>query len=240
VPKILTTEDAFLADILASPKDDTLRLIYADYLEEQGKTDRADLIRVQIRLAEIERLIPTQVAFHSLLLERDRLIHRQERLLTPSLFWDWFVGSHTPLARIWPGSPAVRIDQGICEIGYFEGDSQPESWHLSIRRGFIEKVSLPQSAWLKWGRTLVGWQPLTRVDLSDKSPRAIHPKVCWRVYEKEFNRPASHHLDLVIYSFLTLGLEIDTVGWMDYETEEAAREDLSNACLTRARSRTDS
>src|SRR5262249_17925886 len=36
------------ADIVASPEDDVPRLIYADWLEENGDPEHADLIRVQI------------------------------------------------------------------------------------------------------------------------------------------------------------------------------------------------
>lgn len=40
-----------LAGIIAQPDDDAPRLIYADWLDEQGDTDRAEFIRVQIQLA---------------------------------------------------------------------------------------------------------------------------------------------------------------------------------------------
>jgi uncharacterized protein (TIGR02996 family) len=46
-----TPDDAFLADIIESPDDDSLRLIYADWLEETGQPERAEFIRVQIELA---------------------------------------------------------------------------------------------------------------------------------------------------------------------------------------------
>jgi uncharacterized protein (TIGR02996 family) len=40
-----------LQAILDQPDDDALRLVYADWLEEHGEQDRAELIRVQIALA---------------------------------------------------------------------------------------------------------------------------------------------------------------------------------------------
>lgn len=40
----------FLADILANPDDDVPRLIYADWLEEHGWSERAEFIRVQCEL----------------------------------------------------------------------------------------------------------------------------------------------------------------------------------------------
>src|SRR5262249_24580085 len=41
----------FLTDICAHPEDDAPRLIYADWLEENGETARAEFIRLQIELA---------------------------------------------------------------------------------------------------------------------------------------------------------------------------------------------
>ena len=43
------TDDAFLAAILATPDDDSPRLIYADWLEERGDP-RGELLRVECRL----------------------------------------------------------------------------------------------------------------------------------------------------------------------------------------------
>ncbi|NBO90907.1 MAG: TIGR02996 domain-containing protein [Planctomycetia bacterium] len=44
-------EQSFLADIVEHPDDDAPRLIYADWLDEQGRPARAEFIRVQIRRA---------------------------------------------------------------------------------------------------------------------------------------------------------------------------------------------
>jgi uncharacterized protein (TIGR02996 family) len=43
-------ERALLAAIIAQPDDDTARLVYADWLQEHGNEDRADLIRAQVWL----------------------------------------------------------------------------------------------------------------------------------------------------------------------------------------------
>lgn len=42
--------DRLLATVAARPDDDTARLVYADWLSEQGEESRADLIRIQIEL----------------------------------------------------------------------------------------------------------------------------------------------------------------------------------------------
>ncbi len=47
-----TTEEAFLEAIRANPDDDTVRLVYADWLRENGHVERADFIEVQCALAK--------------------------------------------------------------------------------------------------------------------------------------------------------------------------------------------
>ncbi len=43
--------DAFLNEIGSNPKEDGIRLLYADYIEEMGEYDRAEFIRIQIALS---------------------------------------------------------------------------------------------------------------------------------------------------------------------------------------------
>jgi uncharacterized protein (TIGR02996 family) len=66
-----TVEEAFVFDICANPDDDGLRLIYADWLQENGQPQRAEFIRVQIELA---RLADDD-------LRREALADRQDELL---------------------------------------------------------------------------------------------------------------------------------------------------------------
>jgi uncharacterized protein (TIGR02996 family) len=47
------TDAGFIRAILASPDEDQPRLVYADWLEEQGDVVRAEFIRVQIELARM-------------------------------------------------------------------------------------------------------------------------------------------------------------------------------------------
>src|SRR5438067_13718429 len=50
----MSTASALLAAIVANPDDDTARLVYADFLEEDGdasETARARFIRAQVELA---------------------------------------------------------------------------------------------------------------------------------------------------------------------------------------------
>jgi uncharacterized protein (TIGR02996 family) len=48
------TERDFLAAICAAPEDDDLRLVYADWLEDQGESLQAEYVRVAVEFSQIE------------------------------------------------------------------------------------------------------------------------------------------------------------------------------------------
>src|SRR5262245_28921066 len=94
----MSIENAFIADIAATPDDDTPRRIYADWLEENGQPQRAEFIRVEVEMAQVwpdednepsERQCPR---FHELKIRRDALIQAHAT--------EWF-GSLTPLVLRW-------------------------------------------------------------------------------------------------------------------------------------------
>src|SRR5262249_1094923 len=51
--RVMPKEKAFLSAILADPATDAPRLVFADWLEEHGRSERAEFIRVQCRLAAL-------------------------------------------------------------------------------------------------------------------------------------------------------------------------------------------
>lgn len=69
----MTDADAFLEAIWAAPVDDLPRLVYADWLEEQGQATYAEFIRLDCLLARQEPQTP---------LERGRLRQRRHDLRT--------------------------------------------------------------------------------------------------------------------------------------------------------------
>jgi len=83
----LEQHEAFLRAIFDAPEDDTARLVYADYLQENGQETRARFIRVQCELA---RLPPPDVPSGDP--ERRFELLTQQALLTPPSFprdhWD--------------------------------------------------------------------------------------------------------------------------------------------------------
>jgi uncharacterized protein (TIGR02996 family) len=84
----MASESSFLAAILADPDDDAVRLIYADWLDEHGETERAEFIRLQFALAGPD------IAERGPLFERERqLLARFRRAWSQPLdrlALDWF------------------------------------------------------------------------------------------------------------------------------------------------------
>ena len=71
------TARGFLEFILAHPDDDAPRLVFADWLEEQGDSDRAEFIRIQIERARLPEWDARQVRLR--LRERDLIeLHGQK------------------------------------------------------------------------------------------------------------------------------------------------------------------
>ena len=64
----MSERDGFLRAIAADPADDTVRLAFADWLDEHGDPDRAEFIRVQIQLGNANRKSPR----HAKLAARER------------------------------------------------------------------------------------------------------------------------------------------------------------------------
>ena len=54
----MTDEPALLRAVLDAPDEDDPRLVYADWLEENGQPERAEFIRVQIELARLDEYDP--------------------------------------------------------------------------------------------------------------------------------------------------------------------------------------
>jgi uncharacterized protein (TIGR02996 family) len=56
-------EAALLAAVRADPADDLPRLVYADWLEERGEVERAELIRVQVELSLLQAASSVDYAY---------------------------------------------------------------------------------------------------------------------------------------------------------------------------------
>src|SRR5262249_39124387 len=100
--------EALLHGVLAEPDDDAVRLVYADWLADNGDPDRAEFIRLQIARARLPRsdqawLTPTAR-------ERELLAANRERWLAPG---PASARRHLSFERGFPGRAACEISQFI-------------------------------------------------------------------------------------------------------------------------------
>jgi uncharacterized protein (TIGR02996 family) len=71
----MADDRAFLNAIIENPDDDGPRLVYADWLDEQGDHARAEFIRIQCEMAKFE---PESVRWYELSLRSQRLLQRHQ------------------------------------------------------------------------------------------------------------------------------------------------------------------
>ncbi len=148
-------ERTFLADILATPHDDTPRLVYADWLEDSGRPERADFIRVQCRIACLASVRRGSRAGKERadLLKRERKLWllRQEKV---------FVARHLPGEQ--PHIP--RLNHLVPQL-----DRVPEAKRPALiwERGFGHTARCKLDFWLEWGVVLCRHHPVIRVRITD-------------------------------------------------------------------------
>jgi uncharacterized protein (TIGR02996 family) len=170
------TDDAFIRTILAAPDDDGPRLVYADWLEDQGQSPRAELIRVQIEMANMSRWVYAECKVCSAtpnyegdinhgkgcyVLDSDgggsegaeeeprwvELYDRTRALLANDNWYRWSRPVPVPF-------------------------SQESPDHLSLfyvptfARGFVEKVAMPWNYWYTRADEILSLHPIQEVHLT--------------------------------------------------------------------------
>lgn len=98
----MTDRDALYRAILDTPDDDTLRLVYADALEESGDPQRAAFVRAQIELSHLPDYDPraVQIRYHELRFESRWMLELE---LPDGLDW-----APAPFRRGLPGAVQAR------------------------------------------------------------------------------------------------------------------------------------
>lgn len=127
----------FIRAVLARPDDDAPRLIYADWLDEQGQSEHAEFIRVQCAIAKMERDAGPE--FWRAVEERGtecdwNRLRRRERELRANL-----------------GNPFIHIPANVDCV-----------W----RRGFVDGVRCTAETWLALLDTFLTTQPIWEVTLT--------------------------------------------------------------------------
>jgi type IV pilus assembly protein PilB len=156
----MTTDDAFLQEIVEHPDEDRPRLVYADWLEEHGDPDRADFIRVQCLLAKLPEEDPT----------RPELEAHEQRLLEAHA--DAWLGPLRHVATRWAFRRGFLAEAAVPPQAYL--DRTPELQRLvPLGRVVVDldRAAVPQSV-LDWvpasvavenGVLPLGWRGRTLV-----------------------------------------------------------------------------
>ena len=173
----MTDRDAFIQAICASPGDDLPRLVYADWLEENGQAERAEFIRLQIRMATAS--VRRVYADNGGQLQRDT---RRVHAITRRRKKDW-------LAPMEPGEPRGTGYVGQTCLGAWNQEIRvvgivptapdrrishdPETGNLAsavFYRGFVESIRSNWNTVRELLPHLIGREPIRSVAPYSKSP----------------------------------------------------------------------
>jgi uncharacterized protein (TIGR02996 family) len=130
----MTKDEAFRRAILDDPDDDTPRLVYADWLEENGDPERAELIRAQCRAAQIEDVCAEQIDLEERARQLLFLHGKRWRVMAPLL-----IGGSLEFGRGFPEKlratvPNWRASSGeaaavlLREVEIYGSSGAPEEW----------------------------------------------------------------------------------------------------------------
>lgn len=151
-----------LRHILSNPDDDTARLVYADWLEESGRQDRADFIRAGVEFTQIvrdnhEHDRPGYVSSCPICLRHDDLLDTI-RGLGRSGTLGRIMADEQPFPGEWSWIKDELVERTDGVVRYL------------LRNGFVWAVELPTDHFIKNAAALFSSQPVTRVTLTDRSP----------------------------------------------------------------------
>jgi len=171
----MTERDAFLKAILADPDEDSHRLVYADWLTENGDADRGEFIRVQIELARRWPLAPPGTAYYDFPPDKRREYPEYQRLLARAReLWEHVPRGRTctsgytwtlPLGDLF-GEHLSSVQEWFC-IGNFS-----ESVRWTCRRGFVESVTCRGDDWVGHGDAVLAEHPVREVVVAEPADYA--------------------------------------------------------------------
>lgn len=252
--------ERFLRTICERPDDDTPRLIFADWLEEQGQEQRAQWIRVQIELAKLDKpasatqfKVGNEVRFDYELcmacaeLEEGQCRWHALKEVEDNLWWSFYPhtvpGGVPDWLKLFPDYPTEICNQHEkhCTRSCVP-EGAPLHLLLTWRRGFPASVDCHQEAWLKWGPQIVQRAPVVDISLCDRAPLRYHDEAAqmfwwmWLCYPGGYYATAhsSSHLSVELYRWQS----IDAVAGDNhcrYPSKEEALRALRRACLCQAR-----
>jgi uncharacterized protein (TIGR02996 family) len=169
----LTEQEQLIRAVLLNPADDTVRLAYADWLQENGQPDHAEFIRVQVELD----------AFKGDWGERERQFYRREKKLK-----DQYLINYNGWAK--ELKPAPFRDSQIITA---------ELYSSFIERGFLNEIRLPLQAFFDYAKDLFSHHPITKVVLTDYQVRyndVVCPNFLY-LTERVLDALPTHYVELI-------------------------------------------
>lgn len=159
---MIDLRQAFLEDVLANPGDDVVRLIFADWLEDNGDEARAKFVRAQIALANM----PSGVACVKHLVSYQScpqccVQRRRERSLLLAHGHDWTMALGVGIKTI---THDRGPDKGVT-VAIVTGCEKGSDVATEYRRGFVEKIALSAENWMEHADALVAATPIMQVRL---------------------------------------------------------------------------
>lgn len=153
----LAIKNDLLKDILKNPDDDFLRLIYADWLEDNNiDANRSEFIRIQIELSKLKKLNVNYSYNHrfSYLKNRENFLLRK-------------------YGPVWYEQFAAEIFPDIgCAVWSLDG-AQPYGWmachgikciqRSPFVRGFVGRFTTQAGEWIEYGDKILQKSPITHV-----------------------------------------------------------------------------
>jgi uncharacterized protein (TIGR02996 family) len=180
--------EALLRAILDQPKEDTPRLVYADWCDENGQPERAEFIRVQVRLAgmkdeaaALEGMMQMPVVF-----DLDKAMFKGKPI-SPE-FWDRIYecrGLQLREKELWASNSPTGVAQQIARewpvqnngISLHLGDVRQRipGYFSLVSRGFISSLTCAWFDWRTHADAILAAQPVERVRLTTWPPALRHP-----------------------------------------------------------------
>lgn len=153
---------AFMRAIIAAPDDDLPRLIFADWLDEQGEPEWAEFIRVQCELAAItdeqscERDYYVSIGCSC----RGCALRRREREI-------WFDSNRKSpfIAKTWFPIGGLTSDPYLSEDIQWHWYNDTADISGDMRRGFVEEITCSWDDWQAHAAAIMAATPLRRVRL---------------------------------------------------------------------------
>ncbi len=155
----MTTHDALMAAVLASPDDDLPRLVYADHLDERdgpGDRERAEFIRTQVELARIRKKNFDRIQSGGPMLTQEEsasvpVLTERERKL-------WKDASQESIRN---SMPAATSRKYWCVHRDADGNLGP-ALAVVARRGFVDEVRCTLADW--FGRNCLSCHGDSRIE----------------------------------------------------------------------------